>query len=173
VIFTWFWYQYCCYETAALIRDSRRIQDSGPCLQPFLAVDTGKNDEKGFDLILYTSTGSSWPELPNGREKIGWLHQFPGKLAVHPGVGVAQLSITCSKFLRNPPSCCAARKPPAFEQLEYCWPWNTVVPPVDPIIFGQLRLAAVERAQTEHIITSAGLAQAGKSHPAVRTGQFI
>ena len=35
---------------------------------------------------------------------------------------------------------------------------------IDPIVFGQLRLAAVERAQTKHIlvITGAVLAQAGK-----------
>jgi hypothetical protein len=49
----------------------------------------------------------------------GWLHQFLGKVAVHPGNGVIQLTI--SKFLRNPPSsCAAARHPLAFEKLEYC-----------------------------------------------------
>jgi hypothetical protein len=39
------------------------------------------------------------------------------KLAVHPGVGVAQQTI--SKFLRNPLSNGAAWHPLAFEQLEY------------------------------------------------------
>jgi hypothetical protein len=90
------------------------------------------------------STDSSWPDLPNGRKISGWVHQFPGKLAVHPGFGATQLTI--SKSLRNPPSSCAARHPPAFEQLEYCWPWNIVGPPVDRILFGQLRLSAVQRA---------------------------
>ena len=90
------------------------------------------------------STGSSWPDLPNGRKISAWLHRFPGKLAVHPGVGVAQLTI--SKFLRNPRGSCAAPQPPAFEQLEYCWPWNIVLRPIDPILFGQLSLSAVERA---------------------------
>jgi hypothetical protein len=47
----------------------------------------------------------------------GWLHGFPGKLAVHPGVGVTQLTI--SKFPRNAPSSSAVQHPPAFEQLEY------------------------------------------------------
>jgi hypothetical protein len=90
------------------------------------------------------STGSSWPDLPNGRKISGWLHRFPGKLAVHPGVGVAQLTIR--KFLENPPSSWAARHPPAFEQLEYCWPWNIVGRHIDPILFGQLRLTVVEKA---------------------------
>jgi hypothetical protein len=39
-------------------------------------------------------------------------------IPVHPGVGATQLTI--SKSLRGPPSSCAARQPPAFEQLEYC-----------------------------------------------------
>ena len=82
------------------------------------------------------STGSFWPELPNGREISGWLHQFPGKLDVHPGVDVTQLTI--SKFLRNPPSSCAAWHPPAFEQLEYCWPWNIVEPLSTPFTENKL-----------------------------------
>jgi hypothetical protein len=90
------------------------------------------------------STGSSWPYLPNGRKKSGWLYQFPGELAVHPGVGATQLTI--SKSLRNPPSSCAARHPPAYEQLEYWRPWNIVWRHIDPILFGQLRLPAVEKA---------------------------
>jgi hypothetical protein len=80
------------------------------------------------------STGSFWPDLPNGRIISGWLHQFSGKLIVHSGVDVTQLTI--SKFLRNPPSICAAWQPPAFEQLEYCWPWNIGLPPIDPILSG-------------------------------------
>ena len=90
------------------------------------------------------STGSSWPDLPNGRQISGWLYRFPRKLAVHPGVGATQLTI--SKSLRNPPSSCAARHPPAFEQLEYCWPWNIVGRHIDLILFGQLRLPVVEKA---------------------------
>jgi hypothetical protein len=72
--------------------------------------------------------------MPNGREVSGWLKRFPGKLAVHPGVGATRgaltsaTQLTISKFLRNPPSSCAARQPPAFEQLEYCRPLNIVVP---------------------------------------------
>ena len=89
-------------------------------------------------------TGSSRPELPDASKISCWLDQFSGKLAIHPGVGVAQLTI--SKFLRNPPSSCPARHPPAFGQLEYCWLWNFVEPPIDPILFGQLRASAVERA---------------------------
>ena len=140
MIFVCFWYQYCRCEIVALTRDSPRFPDPGPCLQPFLAVDTEKLMKRAS---TWYSAGSSWPDLPNGRKISGWLHQFPGKLAVHPGVCVTQLTI--SKFLRNPPSSCAARQPPAFEQLEYCWPWNIVLRPIDPIIFGQLRLSAVER----------------------------
>jgi hypothetical protein len=93
------------------------------------------------------SAGSSWPDLPNGGKISSWLHQFPRKLAVYPGVGIAQLTI--SKFSWNPPSSCAARHPPAFEQLEYYWPWNIMGPPIDPIFFGQLRLSAVERSHNK------------------------
>jgi hypothetical protein len=53
----------------------------------------------------------------------GCINSLENALAVHPGVGVTQLTI--SKFIRNPPSCCAARHPPAFGQLE---------PVVDPEI---------------------------------------
>jgi hypothetical protein len=106
-----------------------------------VAVDTEKLMKSGS---TWYSTGSFWPDLPNGRKISGWLHRFHGKLAVHPGVGVAQLTI--NKFLQNPPSSCAARHPPAFEQLEYCWPWNIVAPPIDPILSRQLRLSGVERA---------------------------
>ena len=52
-----------------------------------------------------------------GAKISGWLHGFPGKLAVHPGVGVTQLTI--SKFLRNAHSSSAVQPPAAFEQLEY------------------------------------------------------
>jgi hypothetical protein len=56
-----------------------------------------------------------------GAKYVRWLHQFPGKLTVDPGVSVTQLMI--SKFLlsivRNSPTSFAARHPPAFEQLEY------------------------------------------------------
>jgi hypothetical protein len=119
-----------------------QISRSWPLSIAFFSCRHRKIDEKWFDLILYRSF---WPHLPNhpGREISGWLHQFPGKLAVHLGVDVTQLTI--SKFLRNPPSSCVARHPTAFEQLEYCWPWNMVEPPIDTVLFGQLRLSAVER----------------------------
>jgi hypothetical protein len=135
------WYRWCCREIVALTRDSSTFPDPGPCLQPILAVDAEKSMKRAS---IWYSAGSSWPDLPNGRKIRCWLDQYPGKLAVHPGVGVAQLTI--SKFLQNPPSSCAARHPPAFEQLEQCWPWNIVGPPIDHILFGQLRLSAVERA---------------------------
>ena len=120
---------------------SPEISRSWPLSTAFFYQDTEKLMKSGS---TWYSTGSFWPDLPNGRKTSGWLHQFPGKLAVHPSVGATQLTI--SKSLRNPPSSCAARHPPAFEQLEYCWPWNFVAPPIDPILFGQLRLSAVERA---------------------------
>jgi hypothetical protein len=44
--------------------------------------------------------------LPNKRKISARLDRFPGKLALHPGVGATKLTI--SKFLRNPPSSCAA-----------------------------------------------------------------
>ena len=149
MIFLWFWYQYCRCEIVALTKDSPRFPDPGPCLQPFLAVDTEKSMKRAS---IWYSAGSYWADLPNASKISCWLDQFPGKLAVHPmvhpgmhpGVGVAQLTI--SKFVRNPPSSCPARHPPAFGQLEYCWLWNFVEPPIDPILFGQLRLSAVERA---------------------------
>jgi hypothetical protein len=69
----------------------------------------------------------------------------------------------------------AAQHPPAFEQLEYCWPWNIGEPnwdpPIDPILFGQLRLSPSQQSK-ERIITGAGLAQPGKSYHAVRTDEF-
>ena len=119
----------------------RDFQIMAPVYSLFLAVDTEKWRKSGSTRY---SIGSFWPDLPNGRKISGWLYQFPGKLAVNPGVGATQLTI--SKSLRNPPSSCAARQPPAFEQLEYCWPQNIGLPPIDPILFGQLRLSAVERA---------------------------
>ena len=42
VIFIYFWYWYCRCEIVALVRDSTRFPDPGPCLQPFIAVDTEK-----------------------------------------------------------------------------------------------------------------------------------
>jgi hypothetical protein len=45
-----------------------------------------------------------------GRKINGCLYQFPGKLALHPGVGIAQLKI--SKFLWNPPSSCTVPTAP-------------------------------------------------------------
>jgi hypothetical protein len=101
---------YCCCVIGALNSDSPKFPDSGPCLQPFLAVDIGKLMKSAS---TWYSTGSSWPDLPNGCKISGWLHQFHGKLVVHSGVGVTQLTI--SKFLRNPPRSCGARHPPAFE----------------------------------------------------------
>jgi hypothetical protein len=116
------------------------------------------------------SIGSSWPDLPNGRKISRWLHQFPGKLAVLEYIpasrGIARLTI--SKFLQNPPSSWLTQHPPAFEQIEYCWPWNIVKPPIDPILFGQLRLSAVERAYNN----GCWACQPGKSYQAVRTGEF-
>jgi hypothetical protein len=140
VIFLWFWDWYCRCEIVGLNRDSSRFPDPGFFPQPFLAVDHEKMTKSGS---TWYSTDSSWADQPNGRKISGWLHQFTGKLAVHPGVGATQLTINTS--LRNPPSSCAARHPPAFEQLEYCRPWNILEPPIDPILFGQLRLSAVER----------------------------
>ena len=125
---------------------SRGIPRSWPLSTAFFSctrVDTEELMKRGSTWYC-TGTCSSWADLPNGRKIRGWLHQFPGKLAGHPGVGVTQLMI--SKFPRNPPSSCAAQQPPACEQLEYCWPQNIGVPPIDPILFGQLRLSAVERA---------------------------
>jgi hypothetical protein len=55
-----------------------------------------------------------------GAKISGWLHQFPGKLAVHAHTGVGVNQLTISKFLRNPPSSCTAQHQPAFEQLEDC-----------------------------------------------------
>ena len=119
-----------------------------------------------FGLIRWYSAGSSWSDLPNGHKISGWLHQFLGKLAVHPGVGVAQLTI--SKFLRNPRGGCAARHPPTFEQLEYCWPWN-IVKPLSTLHFSD---SWGSQQSKEHIITGAGIVQPGKSYHAVRTGEF-
>ena len=107
MIFIWFWYRYCCYEIVALSRDSCRIPDPGPSLQPFSALDTEKLMKSAS---TWYSACSSWADLPIGRKIRGWLYQFPGKLALHPGVGVAQLMI--SKFLWNPPSSCTARPAP-------------------------------------------------------------
>ena len=112
------------------------------------------------------STGSFWPDLPNGRKISGWLHQFPGKLTAHPGVDVTQLTI--SKLLRNPPNSCAARQPPAFEQLEYCWPWNIV----GPLLTLYFLVSWGSQLSKERIITGAGPAQASKNYRAVRTGEF-
>jgi hypothetical protein len=163
------WYRYCCSEIVGLARDSPRFPDPGPYLQPFLAVDT-ENLMKSVSTRY--STGSSWADpwadLPNGRKIRGWLHQFPGKLAVHPGVGVTQLTIY-SKFLRNPPSSCAARHPPAFEQLEYCRPWNIVIRPIDPRYSSD---SWGSQQSKERIITNADLVQPGKSYLAVPTAKF-
>ena len=148
----WFLYDFGIRTVAVklllkLSMDSPRFPDPGLCLRPFLAVDAEKLMKS---VSTWYSTGSSWADLTNGRKIRGWLYQFPGKLAVHPSIGVTQLTI--SKFPRNPPSSCAPRPPPAFEQLEYCWPWNNkycdtvLVRPIDPILFGQPRLSAVERA---------------------------
>jgi hypothetical protein len=117
--FVWVWYWYCRCKIVALARDHpSRFPDPGHFdLQPFLAVDNEKLVENGS---TWHSTCSSWPDLPNGRKISGWLHEFLGKLAVHPGVGATQLTI--SKFLRNAPSSSAVRHPHAFEQLEYCRP---------------------------------------------------
>ena len=116
-------------------------------------------DLKNWSKVIrpWYSTGSSWPDLPNGPKITGWLHQFHEKLAVHPGVDVTQLTI--SKFLRNPPSSCAARQPPAFEQLEYCWPWNIEVPLIDPILLD----SRGSQQSKERIITGAGPGKPGKS----------
>jgi hypothetical protein len=156
--------RYSYSEIVALIRDSRGFPNPGPCLQLFFAVDTEKFMKS---VPTWYSTGSSWADLPNGRKIRGRLHQFPGNLAVHPGVGVTQLTI--SKFLRNPPSMppssCAAQHPPAFEQLEYCWPWNTGVPLLTLCFFESWGSQQSE----ERIITGAGLGRPGESYCAVRT----
>ena len=143
--------------------DSPRFPDPGPCLQPFLALDTEKLMKRAS---AWYSADSSWPDLPNGRKISGWLYQFPWKLAVHPGVGVAQLTI--SKSLRNPPGSCAAQHPPAFEQLEYYCPWNIVVPLSTLYVLDSWG----SQQSKERIITGAGLAQPGKSYVTVRTDEF-
>jgi hypothetical protein len=114
------------------------------------------------------STGSFWPDLPNGRKIRGWLHQFPGKLTAHPGVDFTQLTI--SKLSRNPPSSCVARQPPAFEQLEYCWPQNIVIPTIDPTAVYFLDSWGSQQSK-ERIITGAGLGQPRKSYLTVRTAE--
>ena len=78
-----------------------------PLYSLFSALDTEKLMKSAS---TWYSTGSSWADLPIGRKISGWLYQFPGKLALHPGVGVAQLTIR--KFLWNPPRSCTARPAP-------------------------------------------------------------
>jgi hypothetical protein len=156
VIFVWFWYWYCRCEIVALTRDSPRFPDHGPCLQPFLAVPGGhrKIDEKWFDLTLYRWL---WPDLPNGRKISGWLLRFPGKLAVHPGVGVTQLTI--SKFTHL-----------LVNNLNI----------VDPKYRGTAVLQStlyfldswVPQQSKKRKITGTGLVQPGKSYRAVRTAEF-
>ena len=76
--------------------------------------------------------------MPIGRKISGWLYQFPGKLGLHTGVGVAQLMI--SKFLWNPPSSCTA--PPA-PLIYACHPQNV------PYILG-------ETSPTLYLVDSSG-----------------
>ena len=107
MIFIWFWWRYCCYEIVGLNRDSPRIPDPGPSLHPFSGLDT----EKLMKIAsTWYSTCSFWADLPIGRKIRCWLYQFPWKLALHPGVGIAQLTI--SKSPRNPLSSCTARPGP-------------------------------------------------------------
>ena len=113
------------------------------------------------------SAVSSRPDMPNGRKISCWLYQFHRKLALHLGVGVAQLTI--SKFLRNPRGSFAARHPPAFEQLEYCWPWNIVRP---YRLYRYFLDSWGSQQSKERVIAGAGPAQAGKSYLIVRTGEF-
>ena len=69
-------------------------------------------------LFTHTITSTIVGISPTGCIQLTWLYRFPWKLnlAAHPGVGVTQLTI--GKLLRNTPSRCAARHPPAFEELE-------------------------------------------------------
>jgi hypothetical protein len=78
-----------------------------PLYSLFSALD---NEKLMKSASTWYSTASSWADLPIGRKISGWLYQFAGKLALHLGVGVAQLTI--SKLLWNPPSSCTARPAP-------------------------------------------------------------
>jgi hypothetical protein len=59
VIFVWFWWWCCRCEIGALTRD---FLDLGPCLHPFLDVDTEKLMTRGS---TWYSACSFWPDLPN------------------------------------------------------------------------------------------------------------
>ena len=70
--------------------------DTGPCLQPFLAIDIAKFMKNGS---TWYSTGSSRPDLPNGRKISGWLYWF----LCHGVVQVWRSYSVCTMFHRGVP----------------------------------------------------------------------
>jgi hypothetical protein len=60
--------------------------DPGPCLQHFFAVleySRVDNEKLMKSASTWYSTGSSWPDLPNGCKISRWLYQLPGKLTTY------------------------------------------------------------------------------------------
>ena len=154
MIIVWFWYWYCHCE----------ISRSCPLSIAFFRCRHRKVDEMWFDLILVLyrwllTRSTEWAQNKRLAASISW------GLDVHPGVVATQLTI--SKFLWNPPSSCAARQPPAFEQLEYCWPWLWY--PLSTLYF--LNSWGSQQSK-KRIITGAGLVRPGKNYHAVRKVEF-
>ena len=98
-----------------------------------------------------------------------WLYQFPRKLAVHPGVGVAQLTIT---GLANSYGILAAAVQPGTHLL-----LNNLNIIELEILWGRLSTlyfldSCGSQQPKERIITGAGLGQTGKSYLTIRTGEI-
>jgi hypothetical protein len=158
----------CCFD-----KGSPKIPRSWPLSTAFFSCRILDTEKMMKSVATWYSTGSSWADLPNGRKIRGWLYmyQFPGKLALHPDVGVTPM-VTPNWRLVNSYGILPAAVQPGTHLLlnnlnsvdrEILW-----YPPSTLYFLDSWG----SQQWKERIITGAGLGQPGKSYHAVPTGEF-